>query len=317
MVGAAFIIALLFLFYLLGKSADIVVKRVRIISERFGIHVFFLGIVLGLFTSLPEITIAVNSLINNVPDISLGNLMGGFIVLFGLILGTSLIVNRRVHTDGNLAHYAPMLCYFFLPFLFLADGEISRSESILLVVGYFVVLLHVYRSYKTDIPKEAQVVRVRPATLLKDIFIILFGIASLTLISTGIIRLTEGFLAEVHVSQFLIGVLLFGVGTNLPEIIVAFRAWQKSMKDLTLSNLSGSALADPMVIGIISFIEPYRLHVNGSFFIFMAFNALLFILVGIFYKTGKVLSRGEGAVLLAMYVLFIYVEMTFGLKLEQ
>ena len=177
MVIPAYIIALLFLFYLLGKSADVVVNRVRIISERFGIHLFFLGIILGLFTSLPEITIAVNSLVNDIPDVSLGNLTGGFIVLFGLILGASLIVNRRVHTDGSLVHFAPMLCYFFLPFLFLLDGTISGIDSVILVGAYFAVLLHVYRSYKSDIPKEKQTVKVRTATLLKDIFIILFGSA--------------------------------------------------------------------------------------------------------------------------------------------
>ncbi|MBI4599640.1 sodium:calcium antiporter [Candidatus Uhrbacteria bacterium] len=315
MVVSAFIIALFFLFYLLGKSADVVVKRVRIISERLGIHVFFMGIILGLFTTLPEITIAVNSLINNIPDISLGNLMGGFIVLLGLILGTSLIASRRVHTDGNLMHFAPMLCYFFLPFLFLTDGEMSRIESFVLVVAYFVVLVHVYRSYKNDITKDKQIVKIRTATILKDIFIIFFGIVSLALLSTGIIRLTEGFLLEVHVSQFLIGVLLFSVGTNLPEIIVAFRAWQKSMKELTLSNLAGSALADPLVIGIMSFIQPYHLQVNAVYYIFMAFNALLFILVGIFYKTGKVLSRKEGIALLAMYGIFLSAELAFGLKI--
>lgn len=315
MVVPAFIIALLFLFYLLGKSADIVVKRVRIISERHGIHVFFLGIVLGLFTSLPEATIAVNSLIDNIPDVSLGNLMGGFMVLFGLILGASLIANKRVHTDGNLWHFAPVLGYFFLPFFLLLDGEISRIESIVIIGGYFALVLHIYRSFKGDIPKERQIVSVRPIEVMKDIFVILFGIVALALLSSGIVRLTEGFLSEVHVPQFLIGILLFSVGTNLPEIMVAFRSWRKSVKDLALSNISGSAMTDPLLIGIFSFIEPYRLSINGSYYIFMAFNIFIFILVGIFYKTGKVLSRREGFALLGLYFVFLYAEITIGLKI--
>jgi len=314
MIISAFIIALLALFYLLGKSADVVVQRVRVISERMGTPVFFLGIILGLFTSLPELTIAVNSLINNIPDASLGNLMGGFIVLFGLILGASIIVNRRVHTDGNLMHYAPVLCYYFLPFLFLTDGTISRGESLILIATYFILVFHVYRSYQTKATQQAHTVAVRPATVLKDIFIIVLGLVAVTLISSGIVRLTEGFLNEVHISQFLIGILLFSVGTNLPEIIVAFRAWRKSMKELTFSHLSGSAMTDPLLIGIFSFIRPFHLQVNTSFFIFFCFNALLFILVGIFYKTGKVLSRSEGIVLLGLYCLFLYVEIAFGLK---
>ncbi|MBI4252585.1 sodium:calcium antiporter [Candidatus Uhrbacteria bacterium] len=310
----AYIIALFFLFYLLGKSADVVVKRVRLISERLGIRLFLLGIILGLFTSLPEISIGINSLVDDVPDLSLGNLMGGFIVLFGLIMGVSLILNKRIKTDGNLWHYAPILIYFFLPFLFVLDGHIQRQESLVLIAAYVGLLIHLYRAYHKEVSTEKRDVEFRLPQIFNDMLIILVGLIAVTLISNVIVRITEGLLVEAHVSQFFIGVLLFSVGTNLPEIIVAFRAWQKHMKELTLAHLSGSAMTDPLLIGIFSFIQPYTIEVNGSYMLFFFFNFVLFVLVGIFYKTGKVLSRTEGIVLLGIYLLFLYVEITFGLK---
>lgn len=310
----AYIIALLFLFYLLGKSADVVVKKVRTISERLGIRLFLLGILLGLFTSLPEISIAINTLADDVPDLSLGNLMGGFMVLFGLIMGVSLILNKRIKTDGNLRHYAPILVYFFLPFLFVLDGHIQRQESVVLVASYIGLLVYLYRVYNKEVPTEKRDVAFRAPQLFKDIFIILLGLIVVTFLSNTIVRITEGLLLEANISRFLIGVLLFSVGTNLPEIIVAFRAWHAHMKELTLAHLSGSAMTDPLLIGIFSFIQPYTIQVTGSYLLFFFFNALLFVLVGIFYKTGKVLSRAEGIVLLGLYLLFLYVEITFGLK---
>lgn len=310
----AYIIALLFLFYLLGKSADVVVKKVRAISERLGIRLFLLGILLGLFTSLPEISIAINALADDVPDLSLGNLMGGFMVLFGLIMGVSLILNKRIRTDGNLVHYAPILIYFFLPFLFMLDGHIQRQESLILIAAYLGLLVYLYQVYKEEMPTEKRDIAFRTLPLLKDIFVIMLGLVAVTLLSNTIVRITEGMLLEANVSRFLIGVLLFSVGTNLPEIIVAFRAWHAHMKELTLSHLSGSAMTDPLLIGIFSFIQPYTIQVTGSYLLFFFFNLLLFVLVGIFYKTGKVLSRAEGIVLLGLYLLFLYVEITFGLK---
>lgn len=311
----AYIIALLFLFYLLGKSADVVVKKVRLISERLGIRLFLLGILLGLFTSLPEISIAVNSLIDDVPDLSLGNLMGGFMVLFGLIMGVSLILNKRIKTDGNLWHYAPILIYFFLPFLFVLDGHIQRHESVALIAAYIGLLIHLYRVFHDEVPTERRDVKFRLPEILKDIFIIFLGLIAVTLISGVIVQITEGLLVEAAVSQFLIGVLLFSVGTNLPEIILSFRAWRGHMKELTLAHLSGSAMTDPLLIGIFSFIQPYTIAVNGSYMVFFFFNLLLFVFVGIFYKTGKVLSRAEGIVLVGLYALFLYIEITFGLKI--
>lgn len=310
----AYIIALFFLFYLLGKSADVVVKKVRAISERLGIRLFLLGILLGLFTSLPEISIAINAIADDVPDLSLGNLMGGFMVLFGLIMGVSLILNKRIKTDGNLWHYAPILLYFFLPFLFLLDGHIQRYESMALIASYIGLLLYLYRIYKTEMPTERRDAKFRVPELLKDIFIIIVGLIAVTLLSNTIVRITEGLLVEANVSRFLIGVLLFSVGTNLPEIIVSFRAWRGHMKELTLAHLSGSAMTDPLLIGIFSFIQPYTITVNGSYLLFFSFNFVLFALVGIFYKTGKVLSRNEGIILLGLYVVFLTVEITYGLK---
>ena len=309
----AYLLALLFLFYLLGRSADVVVKKVRSISEHLGIRLFLLGLLMGLFTSLPEISIGVNSLIDDVPDLSLGNLMGGFMVLFGLIMGVSLILNKRIHTDGNLLHYAPILLYFFLPFLFVLDGSIQRHESLVLIGAYLGLVLFLYRVYQGELPHGVHDRAVLPPRVARDIFTIILGLVVITLLSNGIVQITEGLLVEAHVSQFLTGVLLFSIGTNLPEIIVAFRAWRGHMKELTLAHLSGSAMTDPLLIGIFSFIQPYTIHVNGAYWVFFFYNLVLFVLVGIFYKTGRALSRNEGIVLLGLYLLFLFAEIRFGL----
>ena len=79
--------ALVILFYLLGKSADLMVLNVRRLGEALGVKIFAFGIVLGFLTSFPEIAVGVNSLLLDIRSLSLGNLFGGILVTFGLILG--------------------------------------------------------------------------------------------------------------------------------------------------------------------------------------------------------------------------------------
>lgn len=95
---------LLLLFIILGIAADVVVRNIKYIATVLKVRLFAFGIVLGLATSLPELSVGINAMMNEASSLSVGNLLGGIIVIFGLILGTSLIFNRSVETDGSF-HY--------------------------------------------------------------------------------------------------------------------------------------------------------------------------------------------------------------------
>src|SRR3989338_1989775 len=111
MITASIIIALILLFYLLGRAADLTIHHIRLVAERLGIKIFFLGVLLGLFTSLPEIAISINSAIDDVMPIAVGNLLGGIVVLFSLILGLSALLNRKIVATEKI------FCFFFILFL--------------------------------------------------------------------------------------------------------------------------------------------------------------------------------------------------------
>src|SRR3989338_6048062 len=122
------LLTLTFLFYVLGRSADTIIYNLRRIGAGLGLNLFFLGIVLGLFTSLPEFAVGVNATINNVPSIATGNLFGGLFVLFGLILGSSLILNRSVRTTGNALLWQLAVLYLVAPFFLGLDGNLSSRD---------------------------------------------------------------------------------------------------------------------------------------------------------------------------------------------
>jgi len=297
------VIVLVVSFYFLGKAADLIILNIREIGEKLGIKVFFLGIILGFFTSFPELFLGINAVINDIQEISIGNLFGGVVVLFGLILGVSLILSREVKNNGDITNYIIVSIYVFFPLLMGLDGKLGFIDGIIIILVYIFLLYIFYIRQKSIYPIEIDIINKNE--ILKKCFLVILGLILLLIISNLIIKISIFLLSGLQVSVFIIGLVLFSLGTNLPELIVTVRSYQKKVYELSISNLVGSSLSNVMIIGIFSFIKPIYLEINFSYYLLMFFIATLFISFLFFYKTDKLLSRNEGYVLVTIYLLFL------------
>src|SRR3989344_5437375 len=248
------IVEICVLFYILGQAADFVIVNLRKLGESLGIQIFFLGLILGLITSLPELAIGITAFTSGLPSISVGNLLGGLVVLFGLILGGNLILNRTIATDGRVSGIAPVLLYLVAPLALAANGILTSLEGSVLLLGYPVLLLWLYRRNRT-LGAKIETVLVQKK-IAQRLLTVLFGVAIVLIVSNFIVKLTSTALSQTQVSGFVVGLLLFSLGTNLPEIIVTIRSWKRGAKTLSLSNILGSAMANIMLLGTFTFFKP-------------------------------------------------------------
>ncbi len=304
------IIALIALFYAIGRLADIVVMNTKRIGEQLGIKVFFLGLLIGLLTSAPEFFIGISALAQNAPAISLGTLIGGTFVLFGLILGGSILLNRRLATDGKFGNIFPVALYLALPFVLGFDGEFSFVEGLVFVLGYFFVVHHLYRTNKMT--NTAHQINLSRHDIMRKIFFAVAGIAGVVLLSNLIVRFALLLVDSVAVSPFLIGLLFFGVGTNLPELTITIRSWYRHIRELSLANLLGSAMANVFILGIFSLTKTLPIAVNNAYY---ALTIIFMLLLGFLvwsYKSDRALTRKEGFVFLFFYALFILSQILFA-----
>jgi len=309
MLNFLILIAIGILFYLLSKSAGVVVDSIRKIGHMFHIPIIFLGFILGFLTSLPELSVAVSASAKNLSDLSLGNLLGGIVVLFGLILGVSIFFSRPISTDGRYKTILPIVGYSFLPFLLGLNGEISFFEGIFLIVAYFVLVIFLFEEMGH---KEITKPITHHHSLAKQIIFTIIGIVSLLFISNLIIRLTETILESYNVSPLFIGLLLFSLGTNLPEIAVAFRSIKKHVPELPLASIFGSAIANPLIIGILSIINPIPIERTGAYAILTVSTGVLLIFIFRSYKTGGEFSKKEGGTLIFLYGAIILLQIIFS-----
>ena len=303
------ILAILLLFIILGYGADLIVFNLRQIGIKFGIKLFFLGIVLGLFTSLPEMSIGINSIIKEVPEMSAGNLFGGILVILGLILGTSLLLNREVKTDGEIKIFLPLSLSILLPLALSLDGLLSVFDGFAMIAVYLLLIWFIYKQTRTlEIPAIEIVDR---KILTKEIFLTIAGFIMIIVSSGLVVRLSTYLLHIFSVSPFIIGLLVFSLGTNLPEITVALKAWRKKSSELSVSNLMGSAVANVFIFGVTCSIMPTKIILNKEYYLLAATTVAMVFFFSLFYRTGKKMTAFEGAVLLAIYFTFIFMQFSF------
>lgn len=296
-------------FYFLGKSADLIILNIREIGEKLGIRMLFLGIILGFLTSFPELFLGINAIINDVPELSFGNLMGGIVVLFGLILGISLILNREIKNDGEITDYAIVSVYVFFPLLMGLDGKLGFIDGLVMIVVYMFLLYIFYIRQKNKNAIKIEVTDVNE--IIKKFIFVILGLILLLIISNFIIKLSILLFGGLNISIFFVGLVMFSLGTNLPELVVIVRSYKRNIKELSISSLVGSAMANIMIIGVFSFIKPIYVAVNISYYALMFFIAILFLSFLYFYRTNKLLSRNEGYALVVIYFMFLIAQ--FGI----
>jgi len=138
-------------------------------------------------------------------------------------------------------------------------------------------------------------------------FWILVFIVSLALLVKGadwLLDSAEKIGTYFGLSPFVIGVLITGIGTSLPELLVSVKAALNKKSDLALGNIFGSNVFNILVVvGLPGLFK--TLTVDSQTFMIgvpaLGLATLLFIISGI----SRRIHIWEGALYLSVYVLFI------------
>lgn len=298
------IIILFFLFLLLGLSADFLVNNISYIAKALRIRMFALGIILGIVTSLPETSVGINTSLEGIPGLSVGNLLGSIVVIMGLILGCSLILNRRINTDGELKIVIPQIAIIFIPLFLGLDGNYNLVDGIIMILSYLSLVFYLYKA-NYSFGDGLGVAIIERNKILKAISFSLIGIAAILFFSHWIVEVTTILLEGWSISKLTIGILVFSIGTNLPEISIALTSWRKKNSELSLSHLMSSAFTNVLILGGLSTISTISFTVNHSYYNVFGFIALVLFLFVIFYWSKKRLDRWEGGILALCYLIFL------------
>lgn len=297
---------LIALFVILGVAADVAVNNIRFIAKALRLKLFALGIVLGLFTTLPELSVGINASLEGAGSISVGNIMGGVVVLIGLILGTSLILNKKIGTEESLKTLFPACLVILSPFVFGIDGKFGFLDGLGMISLYAALIFYLYHLNR-DRNLDGQIAIIDKGKVGKSLIYAIFGVIVVMLSSNWIVEITLNLLDKIQVSKLFIGLILFSIGTNLPEITITLTAWRKKTSELSLSHLLSSAFTNIFVLGSLAVFKPISFETDIIYYVLVFFVVLMITLLFIFAKSDKSLSRREGGALLLVYLIFVIV----------
>lgn len=295
---------------ILVAATDRVAKRYH--RPGFGVAFF----VLGILTSISEISVAANATIKGVPQISAGNLIGGSLVIFLLIIPVLATLGGGIQMKNVLTSrsLALVLAVVMVPSLFILDGRVSRPEGILMIVTY-ISLFYALEKKKTtekmmtqtagDVSNE--LVQRRKATMIDLAKVTVAG--ALIFIAGKILVDESLFFSQIlSIPPSLVGLVLLSVGTNAPELVIAIRCVIGKHKDIAFGDYLGSAAANTLIMGFLPL-------VNGGFNVerseFLSTFVLLLAGLTLFFwfsRSKQDISRKEGGVLLGVYGLFLVLQ---------
>lgn len=291
-------------------AAGLIVTGVSAFSRYFRLSSFSVSFfVLGLLTSIPELSVGLNSIHDGRPDIFIGNLMGASVVLFLLVIPLLAIIGKGVELDKNLAgrNLPLILLTIFAPVVFGIDGSFSRIEAGFMVLLYG-TLFYVLKRRKGILTRIADSLLHGDQSGWRDGLKIAVGAVLMYFASDALVQQTVAISGLLGVSTFMIGLLVLGLGTNVPELMIGIRSVLRNEKSIAFGNYVGSAAANTLLFGFFISLTGYLpVHREKVWIVFVFFLVGL-LLFWLFAKSKSHLSRREGLALLLIYVLFVIAE---------
>lgn len=291
---------------LLTAGAEGLVRGGASGARRLGLSPLVIGLTVVAFgTSTPELVVSLRAGLSGESAIALGNVVGSNIGNIALILGgAALIAPLRVQAQVVRTDVPIVIGVSLLLIALLADGRLGRLDGALLAAGiiaYTLITVWLARREKTPgVQAEFEESLPPPRSAWLDV---LFVVGGLGLLMVGAHLLVQGAVSiaeQLGVSSMVIGLTVVGIGTSLPELATSFVAAARGEGDIAIGNVVGSNIFNILgIIGPTALIQPFpatdlRL-VDGGVMVGLA------VLLLPVMRSGYVISRWEGAVLLALY----------------
>ena len=303
-------------FVLLVGGAEVLIKGASKLAVAVGISPLIIGLTVVAFgTSAPELAVSLRASLEGQADIALGNVVGSNICNVLLILGISSLIAPLAVAQQLVRLDVPiMIGVSALVMFFGLDGRIDQSDGVILFIGglaYTIFLL--YQSQKEDsseIQEEIAQLKERSLSAKEtglSALMFAVGAAMLVLGSQLLVHSAVAIAQALGASPLIIGLTVIAFGTSLPELATSVMATFRGERDLAVGNVIGSNIFNILVVlGLTSALSTTGVTVGASArsFDIPVMLAVAVMCLPIFF-TGNEVSRREGVLLLAYYLLYM------------
>lgn len=294
----------------LASASHFAVRSIEKLIEITGLSEASAGfIILAVLTSTPEITVALFSVVQGNPDISIGDILGSNVFNVGLVVGLlGFLGYLKACCTDLLVEFTDILFITTLIPLLLVISHYHIFDISSPIVGAILLVAFLANTYfmarkrtppvKLNSPKAVtKGNRGIVVTTLFLSFAVVVVAARLSVYSALNIAVALG------APPILIGAKIIAIGTSLPELTLDLTAVRRGRVQLAIGDIIGSNLTNlTLVLGLVLLTSPFKVDMT----IFSGILPFLLITTIIFWRfiiRGGV-SKVGGAGLILTYILF-------------
>ncbi|MEM2146713.1 MAG: hypothetical protein QW279_15225 [Candidatus Jordarchaeaceae archaeon] len=280
------------------KSIERLVELTRLSEASIGF------VVMSVMTSIPEIFVAVSSVLHGKPGFSVGDVLGSNVFNIGIVVGI-------LATMGFLKKCSSGLLTELVDILFLS----SLIPLILVVfgtahflVGAALIGIFIFSVREMTKKRKQQIfnneINNKATSKKSVIFKIIVGISVVITAAELIIMSASNISIILGVAPILIGAKIIAIGTSMPELALDLTAVRRGRVNLALGDLIGSNLTNiTLILGIVllfSAAEAVNLSILAEIVPFILITTLILWR----YLTKGGVSQFGGIMLIIVYIVF-------------
>lgn len=292
--------------FIVIRGATFATKYAVMLAESYGLSKYTVGfIVIAVISILPETFIALNSALSGIPSFGLGMLFGSNIADMTIIIAAIVFFSGRgLKVEGKiLKSHAVYPFILLLPIVLGLNGHFSRVEGTALIVAGGVFY---YLALKNGIDGSA--ISEKSGRKIKNTLMLLCSMIALLLGAHFTVTSATALAEYIGVSPILIGMLIVGLGTTMPEFLFSLKSVAKHDDSLAIGDILGTVLADAtIVVGILAVVSPFSfpqkiVFVTGVFMIAASFVLFYFM------RSGRRITKKEAHFLFFFWAAFVLIE---------
>ena len=276
-------------------GADRLTDGAVAVAEKMKMPQVVIGLtIVAMGTSMPEFCVSLISALKGTTDLAVGNIVGSNIFNALLIVGVSALVAPMTILETTVRKDIPFaLVASALLLIMCLDGNIM-----------YITL----KGAKKQGAQETAAVETegkKPMATWLSVVWILVGLLCLIGGSNLFVEGATAVATNLGVSEAVIGLTIVAGGTSLPELATSVVSARKGNSGIAIGNALGSNVFNILaILGITGMITPMTL--KGITSIDLSMLVISIMLVWLFSFTKYKIERWEGAVLMAVFVGYIY-----------
>jgi cation:H+ antiporter len=294
----------------IASASHFVIKSLEKLIEITGLSEASAGfIILAVLTSTPEITVAVFSVAQGTPAISIGDVLGSNVFNIGVVLGIlGFFGYLKTCCTDLLVELTDMLFITALIPLLLVINQYHILNIPTPVVGLVLLAVFLANTFlmarrRTPTVELSSINSVSTARKGVAIATLLASFAIVVVAARFAVYSASSVAVSLGASPVFVGAKIVAIGTSLPELTLDLTAVRRGRVQLALGDIVGSNLTNlTLVLGLVLLTSPFAVNMT-VFTEILPFLLMTTVVFWRFIMRGGV-SKIGGVILLLTYVLF-------------